>query len=110
MQTDIFTSAEFNSFISPNKAAVIYFSTPDCNVCKVLKPKLIEFLTEEFPKIVFAYVDCEKAKELAAQNGIFSVPTILFFFEGKEMIRQSRNVNFSELWGDLNRIFSLMEE
>ena len=108
MQIDIFTSAEFNSFISSNKAAAIYFSTPDCNVCKVLKPKLIEMLAQDFPLINFSYVNCEEAKELAAQQNIFSVPTILFFFEGKEFIRKARYVNLDELKNELERIYSMI--
>ena len=108
MQIDIFTSAEFNSFISSNKAAAIYFSTPDCNVCKVLKPKLIEMLAQDFPLINFSYVNCEEAKELAAQQNIFSVPTILFFFEGKEFIRKARFVNLDELKNELGRIYSMI--
>ncbi|MHB8906339.1 MAG: thioredoxin family protein, partial [Melioribacteraceae bacterium] len=53
MQTDLLTSAEFNSFVSSNKAAVVYFSTPQCNVCKVLKPKLIEMQAQNFPLMNF---------------------------------------------------------
>jgi thioredoxin 1 len=108
MQTDIFTSLEFNSFISSNKAAAIYFSTPDCNVCKVLKPKLIELLAVEFPLIQFAYVNCEEAKELAAQQNIFSVPTILFLFEEKEFIRKARFMNLDKLENELSRIYSMI--
>ncbi len=109
MHTNLLTLDDFNSFISSNKAAAVYFSTPDCNVCKVLKPKLIEFLDQNFPLINFAYVDCGKAKELAAQQNIFSVPTILFFFEGKEYIRKARFVNFDELQSELERINLMME-
>lgn len=108
MQTDLFTLGDFHSFISSNKAAAIYFSTPDCNVCKVLKPKLIEMLNQNFPLINFAYVNCGKAKELAAQQSIFSVPTILFFFEGKEYIRKARFVNLGELKDELERIYLMM--
>jgi len=108
MQTDLFTLDEFNSLISSSRAVALYFSTPDCNVCKVLKPKLIEMLEEEFSLINFVYVDCEKAKELAAQNSIFSVPTILFFFDGKEYIRKARFVNLDELRDEIDRIYSMM--
>lgn len=108
MQTDLFTLNDFYSFISSNKAAAIYFSAPDCNVCKVLKPKLIVLLNQNFPLINFAYVDCSKAKELAAQQSIFSVPTILFFFEGKEYMRKARFVNLDELKDELERIYLMM--
>ncbi len=65
-------------------------------------------LDQNFPLINFAYVNCEEAKELAAQQNIFSVPTILFFFEGKEFIRKARYVNLDELEDELSRIYSMI--
>ncbi|MCL4549689.1 MAG: thioredoxin family protein [Bacteroidetes bacterium] len=108
MQTDKITPSEFLSFTSSNRAAAVYFSTPDCNVCKVLKPKFIEFLQTEFPLIEFLYVDVSLSKELSAQQNIFAVPTILFFFDGKEFFRKSRIVNFEELREELDRIYKLL--
>ena len=107
MQTDIISLEQFESFVSGNTAAVVYFSTLDCNVCKVLKPKLIEMLKEEFPEIKFAYVNAAESKELAALQNIFSVPTILFFFDGKETIRKARFVNLEELGFELERVYSI---
>jgi thiol-disulfide isomerase/thioredoxin len=65
-------------------------------------------LNEEFPKISFVYIDIEKEKELAAEYSIFAVPTIIFFFEGKEAIRKSRNFGFSELELALERPYKMM--
>ena len=107
MQKDIINEDDFNKFISGNPGAMVYFSTSSCNVCKVLKPKLIDLLNENFPKIKFAYVDCEKSKALAAQNNIFAVPTILFFMDGKEFFRKSRNVSLSEIHNGIARPYSL---
>jgi thioredoxin 1 len=107
MQNNISTTNDFNEFISNNSGAVVYFSTPKCNVCKVLKPKLIELLNKNFPLMKFAYVDCDKAKELAAQNNIFTVPTILFFFDRKELFRKSRNIGLSEIEEDISRPYNL---
>ena len=110
MQKDILTLDEFDRFINNNEGAVVYFSTPECNVCKVLKPKLIDMLEENFPRMKFAYVNCEASKELAAQNNIFAVPTILFFIDSKEFIRKSRNVNLAELGHELDRPYSMFFE
>ena len=87
----------FKIFLNTNPTAAVYFSTHDCNVCKVLKPKFKELLNDEFPKISFAYVNVSDAKELATQNSVLTVPTILFSFDGKELFRKSRNINLSEL-------------
>lgn len=108
MQIDIYTEEEFNKFISENLGAVVYFSTPTCNVCKVLKPKLIELLESEFPLMKFGYVNCEKAKVLSAQNNVFAVPTILFFINGKEINRKSRNINLVVLEEELTRPYSFL--
>lgn len=106
MQTDIVTLDQFNEFITNNKAATIYLSTPDCNVCKILKPKLIELLDKEFPEIKFGYVNVSDAKDVAAQQNVFSVPTILFCFDGKEYLRKARFINLDELSNELERIYS----
>ena len=108
MYKNIYQIDELNDFIKSNPAALVYFSTPECNVCKVLKPKTLEFINENFPLIETAYVDCEKAKELAAQNRVFTVPVIVIFFEWKEFIRKARNFNFSDLHEELNRTYSLL--
>jgi thioredoxin-like negative regulator of GroEL len=104
----ISTLDEFNKFVSQNGGAVIYFSTPTCNVCKVLKPKLKELLAEHFPEMKFAYVNTEEAIEMAAQNQVFTVPTILFHLDGKEFIRKSRNVNLNILAEELERPYEMM--
>ncbi|NOX16983.1 MAG: thioredoxin family protein [Chlorobi bacterium] len=107
-QKDIFTVEEFERFINENNGAVVYFSAPQCNVCKVLKPKLKEMLAEEFPEMKFAYVDCEQAKELAAQKQIFAAPTILFYLDGREFLRKSRNMNLNIVAEELSRPYEMM--
>lgn len=107
MEITIKTLEEFNSFSKENAGAVFYFSTPDCNVCKVLKPKLKEFLAEQFAEMKFAYVNVADSLELAGQLSIFTVPTILFYLDGKEFIRKSRNINMVELENELTRPYEL---
>ena len=71
----------FLEITKSNKAVCVYLSTPECNVCKVLKPKTIDMLENDFPGIFFCYVDLSNAKEISGQLSIFSVPTILVYFE-----------------------------
>lgn len=106
MQTEITTLAEFEEIIKTNNAVAFYMSTPDCNVCKVLKPKLIDFLNIKYPGIVFVYVNIKLARELAAQKNVFTVPTILFYFYEREYIRKTRFVNIDELGNELERIYT----
>jgi len=99
---------ELQQFISDNTGAAIYFSHDECNVCKVLKPKLVEFLDENFPEIKPAYVDVHRFKEISAQNSIFAVPTVIFYLEGKEFTRKSRNLSFSELFEEISRPYDMI--
>ncbi len=104
------TYEEYKIFIENNEGALVYFSTPQCNVCKTLKPKIIEFIKTEFPKIKLGYVNTIDVKEAAAQNSIFAVPTILVFLEGKEFLRKSRNISIAEFRQELARPYSMFFE
>ncbi|MBM4170854.1 MAG: thioredoxin family protein [Ignavibacteria bacterium] len=108
MYFNISSHQDYSKFISENKFAVVYFSSDDCNVCKVFRPKLAEFLEKNYPSFKLAYLNTEVLKEIAAQLNVFTIPTILFFIDGKEQIRKARFVNFLELHEELERIFNLV--
>ena len=101
------SQSEFEDFKDMNDATLVYFSTSQCNVCKVLKPKIVEIVKAEFPKIRLGYINSESLPVVAAQNRIFSVPTILVFLDGKEFIRKSRNINLAEFREEIDRPYSL---
>ncbi len=97
-----------DNLISSNEAIAVYFSTEYCNVCKVLKPKVKELLENDFPNIKFVYVDIEKQKEVSGKYSIFTVPTLVFFFNGKESFRKSRNFSLAELYQAIERPYSFL--
>lgn len=99
---------EFKSTIIKEKAVLIYFSNNTCNVCKVLKPKIHELLQTYFPLIQMYYCDTIERPDIAAQNSIFTVPTILIYFNGKEFMRKSRNIGITELQKEIERPYLLL--
>lgn len=99
---------EFLEISSSSIAVCFYLSTSDCNVCKVLKPRVIEMIEKNFPQIQFCYIDLNEAKEISGQLSVFTVPTILVYFESKETIRVSRNIHISELQDLISRYYSLI--
>ncbi len=107
MITNITNFEQFNA-AKKNKGCLIYFSHEKCNVCKVLKPKVHQLLTDFFPKIKMFYCDTELYPAIAAQNAIFTVPTLIIFFDEKEFFRKSRNIGLHELKNDLERPYSIM--
>jgi thioredoxin 1 len=87
---------------------LLYFSNEMCSVCKVLKPKVSSLLKEQFPLMRSGYVDTDKSPLLAGQQRVFSIPTILLFFEGKEQARFSRNISLYQLEEAIGRPYSLV--
>lgn len=98
----------YNEVIQKEEVILFYFSHDECNVCKVLKPKIIELINQEFPKIRFEYINIKILPEIAAQNSVFTVPAILVYFDGKEFLRKSRNFSLSELHDAIIKPYNLM--
>lgn len=108
MFTEIQSFEEFLKLKDEEPALLAYFSTENCKVCKVLKPKVAELVQNEFPKIKLIYIKSDVLPEVAAQNQVFTAPAILVFFEGRESIRKSRNIGIGELEGEIERPYSMI--
>lgn len=69
-----------------NKPVVVMFSSPNCPVCKTLKPLLKE-ASKNFQDQVYVYKMDITATNKWADYGVMSVPTLLYFSDGKEIAR-----------------------
>jgi len=98
---------EFENNISKDIVVVAYFSHDECNVCKVLKPK-IEKLVAQYDDFEFTYVNTKESTEICGQYTVFTVPTVIVFVEGKESKRFSRNFGMTELEELLDRYSELI--
>jgi thioredoxin 1 len=101
---------EFTNVLAENEAVLAYFSTESCSVCKVLKPKVSEMIARSFPKMKAVFVESDQLPELAAQHRVFTAPTVVVFFEGRETIRKSRAFGVDELKSEIQRPYSLLFE
>ncbi|MEA3461950.1 MAG: thioredoxin family protein [Bacteroidota bacterium] len=110
MMEGIYNIQELQDMISREKGLLLYFSSDSCSVCKVLKPKVAELLEKQFPSMVARYVNTEKSPVIAGQFRVFTIPTILIFFEGKEQVRYSRNISMHQLEESIERPYSLVFE
>lgn len=97
-------------FVRTEPAAVIYFAGEGCNVCTVLFPKVEALFQQEFPRIGLARVECGVHPEICAQQRVFSIPTLLLFFDGRESQRFVRNIGIGELREALQRPYHLLFE
>lgn len=106
----IYNLGELQQKIKAEKAILLYFSSESCSVCKVLKPKVAELLHKTFPLMRSNYVDIEKSPVISGQFRIFTIPTILIFFEGREQVRFSRNISMQQLAASIDRPYSMVFE
>jgi len=110
MESGILSLDHLQQTLQSAPAVIVYFSTPNCNVCTILKPKVIALISNDFPQIQFHYVDCLQQPEIAAQFSVFAIPTVLVYFNGKETFRLSRNFGIAELSEKLRRPYQLLFE
>lgn len=89
-------------------AVAIYFSTPTCSVCHSLKPHIAELLNNEFPNIVLHEVNIPEAPEVSAHFTVFTAPTLIIFYEGKEFRRFTRAFGISEIRQSIERPYQLL--
>ncbi|MBC5630748.1 thioredoxin family protein [Clostridium sp. NSJ-6] len=104
---DIEDRNDVANLIRDNKMSIIYFTGSACGACEAIKGK-IENILNEYPKVVCREVNGEKYIDLAAEYGVFSLPIMLLFIEGKEFLRLGRNVNLLELKGDIERYYNMI--
>lgn len=108
MFTEIKSSAELESLKDSEAAMLVYFSADSCNVCKSLKPKVETTIHHEFPKMKMVYVKTDELPETAGQHRVFTIPTVLVFFESKESIRKIRTFSIDELIREIRRPYYLI--
>ena len=91
-------------------AALLYVSSPHCNVCDALKIKVEELFSKEFPKIKLYEANVSVVPEIAGEFQIFSAPAMLIFFDGQEFAREGRNVSLELLSQRLEKVYGLYFE
>lgn len=107
---EINSKEEILDILKNSKAVMLYFGATNCSVCQVLKPKIEENISRNFPKIEPIVVNSNSNLELASFFNIFSSPTILVFFEGKEFKRYNRNISLDIFNSEIRRLYNMVFE
>ncbi len=82
------TKKNFDEFISKGKV-VVDFWAEWCPPCRMLSPVYEEVAKKLKGKASFGKVNIGEGAEIAENFGVMSVPTIIFFKDGKEVARNS---------------------
>ncbi len=81
-------SQNFDQAILSSEKCMIDFYATWCGPCKAMNPVLESVKTDLGGEKIYK-VDVDKNRDLVEKFGIRSVPTFLFFENGKEVIRKS---------------------
>ncbi|WP_122893399.1 thioredoxin family protein [Arcobacter peruensis] len=99
---------QLQNSINTGAPVLVYFSGENCSVCKVLKPKIEEEIKKNFPLFETYEVKTDIHKEITSHFTVFSIPTMLVFFDKKEFFRKGRNISVSMFIEELKRPYDLM--
>lgn len=100
-----------SELLQSSDAVLLLFGGPHCGVCQAIKPQLEKLVSEEFPKVVTAYVDCQEAAgPVCAARGIFSLPVVQLWFDGQRFAEFARVFSIGDVRGALERPYRLLNE
>lgn len=91
-----------------NKPIAVLFSLETCSVCKPVHLQLDKVFRDKFNLINYQKINLDENKELKGKYMIFSVPTFILFFEGKEIVRVSGVFSISELIEKIDKVYNLI--
>ncbi|MEA1983687.1 MAG: thioredoxin family protein, partial [Campylobacterota bacterium] len=78
------------------------------NVCHALKPKLLEELENNFSEFKVESVDISIEEDIAPHFGVYAIPTVLIYLDGKEFVRKSRHMSVAEVVAEIKRPYEIM--
>ncbi len=77
------SGAGFDGFAQKNAAVVIDVWAPWCGPCRMVSP-IVDRLSEKYTgKVAFGKMNSDDNGEKAGSLGIMSIPTLLFYRQGK---------------------------
>jgi thioredoxin 1 len=107
MIIQIDSAEKLQGIVNQAENLLVYFYNDDCAPCLSLRPKVEDLISERFPLMDMVYIDAKKYPALAAEFQVYSIPVLIFFFEGKEYLRYSKYVSLTELSESIGRIYDL---
>jgi thiol-disulfide isomerase/thioredoxin len=100
---------EIENFITQNKSVIIFVSGLNCAVCDAVFPR-VEELIKEYPTFKLIHIKGNEVPDLLGQYQVFTVPAILFFFNGKEVARKVRFIREEDLIKEFERLSKFIEQ
>ena len=82
---------DLNSFeqeLKDGKLMMVDFWASWCGPCRMLAPVMDDLAAQYEGKAIVGKVNVDEERELAIRYGVMSIPTVIFFKDGKEIDRK----------------------
>lgn len=83
-----FSREGFEQAMTCDSVVVVDFWAPWCGPCQMLGPMIDKLAQKYEGKAVVGKVNTDEEQELAISHGVMSIPTVIFFKNGKEVARR----------------------
>ena len=93
---------DYELWIKGKEVTTILYTTTDCTVCKSFAPKIAELLHDM--EIPMQIINLQTTPHFVSEVQVMGVPTLLVYFDSKEIMRVNAYVNLNELRDKLIRL------
>lgn len=83
-----FSREGFDKALNDGKLMMVDFWASWCGPCRMLGPVIEDLAGQYEGKAVVGKVNVDDEQELAIRYGVMSIPTVIFFKDGKEIDRK----------------------
>lgn len=103
------TVTAVEKFMEDHQFSFLYVSRTNCGVCHAILPQLKDLL-KEFPLIHLGHINADDVEEIAGRLSVLTVPALILFVEGKEIIREARFVQMRSLHEKISKVYNMIVE
>lgn len=100
---------ELQEHVEQNDLSFLFLYGQHCSVCHAVLPQ-IKPIVENYPEIKSMQADIETIPEISGEYTVFTVPVVLLFVNGKEVMRFARFIEKNKLKEQLEKITSALSE
>lgn len=100
---------DINQTLHNERLVLLIIKTGSCGVCESVEAK-VSLMLESRPDVTGIYAYMEDAPDTASAFLALSAPTVILFYEGKEVYRIARFVRFDELDHVLSQYEEMLRE
>lgn len=97
--------SKFNELINTNERPVLVdFYAEWCGPCKMLSPVIARLAKEYSGRLTTIKINTENKPEIASQYSIQSIPTIMLFHKGKQLMRLQGAQPYEALKAEIDKV------